>query len=52
MRPVFLIAGVLAVTASAVRAEECFTSIDVEADQAILYQIELMVVSDICRNDA
>src|SRR5690242_1401078 len=52
MRPIFVFAAILSIAASACRAEECFTSTDVEADQAILYQTELMVVSDICRNDA
>ncbi|HEY0525702.1 MAG TPA: hypothetical protein VGD08_20085 [Stellaceae bacterium] len=52
MRSVFVFAGVLSIAASAGHAEECFTSVDIEADQAILYQTELMVVSDICRNDA
>jgi hypothetical protein len=52
MRPVLVIVGVLSIAASTVHAEDCFTSVDIEADQAILYQTELMVVSDICRNDA
>jgi hypothetical protein len=52
MQPVFVFLGVLSIAASAVHAEECFTSVDIEADQAILYQTELMVVSDVCRSDA
>jgi hypothetical protein len=52
MRSVFIAAGALSFAVSAAHAQECFTSIDIEADQAILYQTELMVVSDICRTDA
>ncbi|HWE73715.1 MAG TPA: hypothetical protein VG328_11195 [Stellaceae bacterium] len=47
-----VIAVILAGTVSVAQAASCYRSEEIEADQAVRFQTELMVVSDSCRSQS